>query len=80
MDETFSVRINEGPEQQLTVKTGTYIYAAAAAIALLKPDAKWPVHVEIWSPSYVSQYGSYHYLISQNEYGHMVVAHAVKSP
>lgn len=78
-DSIFHVRINDGPEQTITVKTGEYQYAAVAACAMLgvTQDGPTPVHVEIWCPHLLPQYGPYHYLIADDEYGRIVVHHAV---
>jgi hypothetical protein len=78
-DYTFSVRINEGPEQTITVKTGIYMYAAVAACSMLGivQDGPDPILVEIWMPSLLPDYGPTHYMIGENEYGNIVVEHAI---
>jgi hypothetical protein len=59
---TFHVRINEGAEQQVSVKTGNYYLAAAAALALLGySDDDGETVVKIWVPSLLPDYGPYYY-------------------
>lgn len=73
---TFQVRIDDGPEQTITVNTGIYRDAAAAVPALLGYHT--PVYVEIWSKDLVPKYGPYIYHITDNEYGGLVTIHCVR--
>lgn len=73
--ETFHVRVNGGREQTVTVKSGVYIYAAAAIPALL--DADLPLDVEMWVPGLLSAERPFHYIVSEDDYGNIVVSHAV---
>jgi hypothetical protein len=63
---TFGIRVNDGPEQTITVKTGIYIEACAAVPALLgiKPS-EYPLRIMIWVPDLIPQYGPYTYYIEQ---------------
>lgn len=76
-DVTFHVRINEGEERAITVKTGIYTYAAAACLAVFGYD-ELPVTIEIWLPSLLPEYGPYFYIADENEFGQLVMKHAVK--
>jgi hypothetical protein len=60
---TFHVKINGGPEQQVAVRTGEYGLAAVAALAMLEyPESKKGFdEVEIWAPDLIPEYGPYHY-------------------
>lgn len=53
---TFHVSINREPEQTITVRTGQYILAAAAALATLEhgESADGRDVVKIWSPEVVA--------------------------
>jgi hypothetical protein len=67
----FSIRVNDGPEQTLSVKTGIYQHAAAAAVAIL--DLDLPAKIDIWVPALLPQYGPLTFLARDNEYGHLTV-------
>lgn len=77
-DFIFHVRINDGHEHKIAVKTSMYQIAAMAAPAILGLDVFLPIHVEIWVPELLPSYGPHHYIISENEFGQMVVKTAVK--
>jgi hypothetical protein len=66
----FHIRVDGGPEQTITVKTGVYRDAVAAIPALLNLDL--PITVEIWVPHLLPEYGPSHYLVRQNVYGELV--------
>ena len=59
---TFTVRINGGPEQEFTTRTGIYRQVAAAAIAMLPYEEKdGPVIVEVrdrWGEGFTYRVGS----------------------
>jgi hypothetical protein len=78
---TFHLRVNDGPEQTITVNTGIYMYAAAAACAMLGtvPSGSEQVHIEIWAPRLLPDYGPVHYLVGSDVYGNVSVRHAVAS-
>jgi hypothetical protein len=68
MSTTFSVRLNEGPEQQITVETGIYRSAAIAAPAILgRPEL--PMVVEIWVPEHLPDYRPLFWELSEDERG-----------
>lgn len=69
---TFHIRIDDGPETTIDVKTGVYAYAAAAVPALL--GLHIPIEVDIWIPGL----SRFRYRLRNNEYGHMVVDHLVR--
>lgn len=74
--ETFLIRVNGGPEQQLTAKTGIYRNAVAAVPALVDvSEEPWPLWVEIWCPRLLPDYGPYIYEVGEDEYGNLVVRH-----
>lgn len=77
----FRVRVNGGPEQDFETRTGVYRDAAAAAYAMLASgDDRYPAEVEIWVPHLVDAgYGPYRYLISEDEFGNLVVRYDVGS-
>lgn len=54
---TFHVSINREPEQQITVRTGQYILAAAAALATLEHSESSDGRdiVKIWVPEIVAK-------------------------
>lgn len=54
---TFHVSINREPEQQITVRTGQYILAAAAALATLEhaESSDGRDVVKIWAPEIVAK-------------------------
>ena len=82
--EQFHVKLNEGPVCILTSYSGRYDIAAAAALSLLNTDGGEDplggdgVHIEIWCPRILPDYGPYHYLANYNVYGNIVISHAVK--
>ncbi len=75
MPETFSfqIKVNDGVQTTLFVKTGVYRNAAAAVPALLGLDL--PVEVDIWT-----EFSRFRYRISENEFGQLLVEHLVRSP
>ncbi|MCS4088542.1 hypothetical protein [Rhizobium sp. BK176] len=77
MSETFAVKINGGPEQQLTCRSSYYQEAAVAAIAMLdferKEDENDVQFVEIWLPDFEERT---YYIIFIDEYGKLVVKNA----
>jgi hypothetical protein len=68
--ETFHIRVDEGPEQTIDVKTGIYRNAVAAIPAIL--GLELPINVEIWCPRLLSEYGPYFYRVEQNDFGGLV--------
>lgn len=73
---TFAVRVNNGPEQTIEVRSSIYRVAALAVPAIIGLD-DFPVLIEIWVPDLVSAgYGPYLYTISEDEYGALRLAHA----
>ncbi len=60
---TFHVQINDGPEQQVEVRSTQYHLAAVAALALLEHESRKPDPdiVKIWVPHLLPQYGPYFY-------------------
>jgi hypothetical protein len=73
----FHIRVDDGPEQTITVKTGIYRDAVAAVPALL--DLDLPIDVEIWVPSLLPKYGPYRYRVRQNEYVGLVTEYLTAS-
>lgn len=70
---TFKVRVNDGPEEELAVKTSLYQHAAVAVPAILGYD-DLPIHVEIWSPGL----SRYHYIVRPDPvYGNIQAVVAV---
>jgi hypothetical protein len=66
-DETFQVRVHGEQEvRTLTVKTGKYQMAAAAAPAIFGLDL--PVDLEIWCERHLPEYGPYHYRVQWNKF------------
>lgn len=63
---TFHIRVDGGPEQTITVKTGIYRDAVAAVPALL--GLELPIEVEIWAPHLLPEYGPYFYRVIQNKF------------
>lgn len=57
-NQTFHVRINEGPELQISTRTTTYIHAAMVAYAELDVpgEQRDKTHIEIWVPSLLPDY------------------------
>jgi hypothetical protein len=66
-DQVFNFRIDDGPVQSITVKTGIYRDAAAAIPAVI--GLSLPIIVEIWAPELVPEYGPYHFSIMEDLYG-----------
>lgn len=60
----FHVRVNDGPEQTLDCESGFYISAAAAVPAILGYN-EYPLHIEIWDPNLLPDYGPYKYVIER---------------
>lgn len=72
--ETFQVRVHGEQEvRSLTVKTGKYQIAAAAAPAIFGLDL--PVDLEIWCDRLLPNYGPYHYRVHWNEFVCVEVQH-----
>lgn len=75
---TFHLRINGGEERTLTVKSGIYRDAAAAAVAMF--DVELPAEIEIWVPDLVpagygpTTYGAW----NDPNYGNLIVGSIVK--
>ena len=67
----FNIKVNDGKEQYLHVKTSIYRDAAAAVPAMLGLDL--PVDVEIWCEGISS--GSFRYRIRENVFGGIEVEH-----
>lgn len=63
---TFHIRVDGGPEQVISVRTGVYRDAAAAVPALLGLDL--PIDIEIWAPHLLPDYGPCFYRVRQNEF------------
>lgn len=85
----FRVRINGGDEQSITTRSGVYRDVAAASLAMLdvpeKPadmstDKPGDTVIEIWYPPVFPEYGPYYYIARENEFGALVILHAVKKP
>jgi hypothetical protein len=72
MASTFSIRINEGPEQSLTTATGVYQLAAIAALAMFKfePEADGVTVVEIWT-----EFSRFFFGVCDDKYGRTRVSH-----
>jgi len=75
----FHVRIDGGLEQTVIVRTGVYMHAAVAACVILGaiPCGQQRIHVEIWLPGLLLEYGPYHYLVEVDECDNIVARHAV---
>lgn len=60
---TFHLKINGGPEQTITTKSGVYRLAVATAMANLDytPNKDGQDIVEIWVPHLLPDYGPYFY-------------------
>jgi hypothetical protein len=74
--QTFSVRVDGGPEQSITVNTGVYRDAAAAVPALL--GYYLPVVVEIWCEH--SDKGPFLFEVRQNKFVGLETCHLVRMP
>lgn len=58
----FSVRINGGPVQEVSIKSGLYYLAVATALATLDyPDFDQDDFIEIWVENLLPDYGPYFY-------------------
>lgn len=74
----WMVRINEGPPQPFSTRTGLYQDAAVAAYAMLPYEERAGRQVvEIWSPRLLPDYGPYFYGMEHDECGHRRVAHLI---
>lgn len=71
----FHVRVNDGREETITVRTTLYTVAVAAVPALL--GCELPATVEIWVPRLLPQYGPYFYRVEFDEYRRVVTNHLV---
>ncbi|MBO0142050.1 hypothetical protein JZX87_12845 [Agrobacterium sp. Ap1] len=71
---TFAVKINGGSEQSFTCRSGYYMEAAVAAIAMLEFERaeEGAEFVEIWVPA-IDAEQRYRYQVGENEYGQLVV-------
>lgn len=66
-EETFQIRVHGEQEvRALTVKTGKYQMAAAAAPAIF--GLELPVDLEIWCDRLLPDYGPYHYRVQWNQF------------
>lgn len=74
---TFQVKVDDGPEQTITVNTGIYRDAAAAVPALLGYHT--PIIVEIWSAHLVPKYGPYLFEIRDNRFGSLETVLVVRT-
>ncbi|QCL83327.1 hypothetical protein CFBP5875_01295 [Agrobacterium pusense] len=72
MSSTFSVRINQGPEQSLTTRTGVCQLAAIAAVAMLEfeHEADNVAVVEIWT-----DYSRFFFEVAEDVYGNLQSKH-----
>lgn len=67
MTSTFHVKINNGPEQVITQRSGIYWLAVAHALATLEYEESTGADegaevVKIWVPRLVPEYGPYFYV------------------
>lgn len=60
---TFQVKVNDGPQREIKVKSGIYVEAVAAVPALLGDENEYPMMVEIWVENLLPDYGPYTYYI-----------------
>lgn len=73
-EETFQIRVHGEEEiRTLTVKTGKYQVAVAAAPAIF--GLELPVDIEIWCERLLPKYGPYHYRVYWNEFVSVQVQH-----
>ncbi|WP_146205317.1 MULTISPECIES: hypothetical protein [unclassified Azospirillum] len=65
MSQTYHVKVNGGPERQITVEGSEYISAAAAVPAIFGINADgFPLRIVIWVPVLLPEYGPYTYSIA----------------
>lgn len=77
---TFTIRVNDGPEELLTVRTGIYALAAVAVPAVLG-YADLPISVAIWVPHLeAAGYKRLYFIIDYNEFGSPVAKNAIPHP
>jgi hypothetical protein len=74
---SFHVRVDDGPEQTITVATSVYMVAALAVPALLA-DVDTPCIVEIWVPDLLPDYGPYLYRIRNDDFGRILIENVVR--
>lgn len=68
---TFKVQINGGPVQEITTKTGIYVLAAMAALAMLDYDENEDYDVvKIWVEHLLPDYGPYFYAYDGHQIGY----------
>lgn len=72
----FLVRIDEGEQRKLSVKTGNYTQAAAAVPAIFEIDL--PCYVEIWCKKLIPKYGPYFYRIEYDAYQNVICRQVFK--
>lgn len=73
---TFHVRVDDGPEETITVKTSIYTWAVAALPAILGYEL--PIVVEIWVPRLLPEYGPYLYRVETDEYVRLVTNSVIR--
>lgn len=67
---TFKVEINNGPTQEISVRTGIYKLAAMASLAMLEYDDERDFDVvKIWCDDLVPEYGPYFYAWDGHQIG-----------
>lgn len=72
--QTFRVSVNGRVTQSITVPVGFYHIAVMACLSLVTEDDFYegsiiPIHVKIWVPHLLPEYGPYNYIIGYTEEG-----------
>lgn len=70
----FSVQINRGPTQTIETRSGLYVLAAGAALAMLEyePLEEGADIVKIWVPDLLPDYGPMFFAFHEGRIFHLV--------